>query len=104
VDRWRDGAATSTPGAARRWGAFSIYDVDFVPIPTVETAGARNVAGLHWFGVVQYVGADRSADWCEFYTALFGFSVCCPTRAALRHPAGSGSVLASPLRHASSCS
>jgi 4-hydroxyphenylpyruvate dioxygenase len=31
------------------------------------------VAGLHWFGVVQYVGADRSADWCAFYSSLFGF-------------------------------
>ena len=56
-----------------RWREFSIYDVDFVPIPTVETQ-VPAVAGLHWFGVVQYVGTERSADWCAFYTALFGFT------------------------------
>jgi 4-hydroxyphenylpyruvate dioxygenase len=57
-----------------RWREFSIYDVDFVPIPTV----AREVpplAGMHWFGVVQYVGLDRAADWCEFYASLFGFAI-----------------------------
>jgi len=73
VDRWSDGAATSTPGAARRWGAFCIYDVDFVPIPTVDPQ-VPATAGLHWFGIVQYVGEDRIADWTEFYGALFGFS------------------------------
>ncbi len=57
-----------------RWREFSIYDVDFVPIPTVEPA-VTALAGLHWFGVVQYVGADRAADWCAFYASLFGFAV-----------------------------
>ena len=56
-----------------RWREFSIYDVDFVPIPTVDTA-VEAVAGLHWFGIVQYVGVDRSADWAAFYTSLFGFA------------------------------
>src|SRR5262252_7521413 len=59
VDRYRD---------------FSIYDVDFVPIPAVE----RNppaLAGLHWFGLVQYIGNDRIEDWTEFYRELFGFEV-----------------------------
>src|SRR3954463_16308913 len=37
VDRYRD---------------FSIYDVDFVPIPTVEPQPPA-LAGLHWFGLVQ---------------------------------------------------
>src|SRR6185312_2918866 len=52
---------------------FSIYDVDFVPLP----GAARDVpavAGLHWFGVVQTVQADRSADWIDFYRHLLGFS------------------------------
>jgi 4-hydroxyphenylpyruvate dioxygenase len=52
---------------------FSIYDVDFVPIPTVDQHPPATV-GLHFFGVVQYIGNDRSADWAEFYAALFGFA------------------------------
>jgi 4-hydroxyphenylpyruvate dioxygenase len=54
-----------------RWREFSIYDVDFVPIPGVE----RNppaVAGLHFFGIVQYIGPGRAYDWLEFYRELFG--------------------------------
>lgn len=68
------GAGQSKVYFVDRWREFSIYDVDFVPIPTVE----RNVPaleGLHWFGVVQYVGLERAADWCAFYGSLFGFSV-----------------------------
>ena len=59
VDRYRD---------------FSIYDVDFVPLAGVE----RNppaVAALHWFGIVQAILGDRTADWLDFYQTLFGFSV-----------------------------
>ena len=67
------GAGASRIYFIDRWREFSIYDVDFVPIPTVETQ-VPAVAGLHWFGVVQYVGTERSADWCAFYTALFGFT------------------------------
>jgi 4-hydroxyphenylpyruvate dioxygenase len=55
-----------------RFEAFSIWDVDFVPIPTVERRPPA-IAGLHWFGIVQYIGADRMDDWCEFYRELFGF-------------------------------
>jgi len=51
---------------------FSIYDVDFTRIPTVEAAPPA-IAGLHWFGVVQYIGTDRMEDWTEFYAELFGF-------------------------------
>jgi 4-hydroxyphenylpyruvate dioxygenase len=57
VDRYRD---------------FSIYDVDFTPIPTVDSKPPA-VTGLHWFGLVQYVGNDRMRDWTEFYGELFGF-------------------------------
>ncbi|MBG9390173.1 VOC family protein [Caenimonas aquaedulcis] len=54
-----------------RWREFSIYDVDFVPIPSVD-AHPPAVAGIHFFGVVQYIGAFRSNDWIEFYAELFG--------------------------------
>ena len=57
-----------------RYREFSIYDVDFVPIPTVDRQPPA-VAGLHWFGLVQYIGIDRMADWCEFYRELFAFEV-----------------------------
>jgi 4-hydroxyphenylpyruvate dioxygenase len=66
------GVGTSRIYFVDRYREFSIYDVDFVPIPTVE----RNppaLAGLHWFGLVQYIGNDRMEDWSEFYRELFGF-------------------------------
>lgn len=65
------------PGSSRiyfvdRWSDFSIYDVDFIHIPTVDPR-VPAIEGLHWFGVVQYIGLQRADDWCEFYGALFGF-------------------------------
>lgn len=57
VDRYRD---------------FSIYDVDFVPIPTVDPNPPAQ-AGMHWFGLVQYIGLDRMEDWTEFYAEILGF-------------------------------
>ncbi len=79
-----------------RYREFSIYDVDFVPIPTVEPAPPA-VAGLHWFGLVQYIGNDRMEDWTEFYRELFGFDVLpddqrfgiLPKGRILRSPCGS---------------
>ena len=59
VDRWRD---------------FSIYDVDFLAIPSVDPQPPA-VAGIHFFGVVQYIGPGRSYDWIEFYGELFGMQV-----------------------------
>jgi len=59
VDRYRD---------------FSIYDVDFVPLAVTQSKPAA-VAGLHWFGIVQSILGDRTADWLDFYQNLFGFSV-----------------------------
>ncbi len=53
---------------------FSIYDVDFIPIPGIDARPAA-VAGLHFFGIVQYIGNDRAEDWTEFYHELFGFTV-----------------------------
>src|SRR6187549_86358 len=56
-----------------RYREFSIWDVDFVPIPGADRQ-APALVGLHWFGLVQYIDYDRMADWCEFYRELFGFA------------------------------
>ncbi len=56
-----------------RYKEFSIWDVDFVPIPTVDKHPPA-IAGLHWFGLVQYIGAARMEDWTEFYRELFAFT------------------------------
>ena len=52
---------------------FSIYDVDFV---RVEGPGATvpAIKDLHWFGLVQSVNPERTADWIDFYQTLFGFA------------------------------
>ncbi len=55
-----------------RYKEFSIYDVDFVPIPSVDRQPAP-LCDFRFFGIVQYIGADRLADWTEFYGELFGF-------------------------------
>jgi 4-hydroxyphenylpyruvate dioxygenase len=57
-----------------RYKEFSIYDVDFTPIPSVNQKPAAT-AGIHFFGVVQYIGPERSYDWIEFYKELLGFEV-----------------------------
>ena len=72
---------------------FSIYDVDFTPIPTVDMKPPA-LTGLHWFGVVQYIGNDRMEDWAEFYGELFGFK---PLPDDERHGIlPKGRILASP--------
>lgn len=65
------------PGGAHfffvdRWRDFSIWDIDFVPIPGVEPRPPA-VAGSRFFGVVQYIGTQRGPDWLAFYERLFGF-------------------------------
>ena len=55
-----------------RYEDFSIYDIDFRAIPNVDPDPPA-IGGLHFFGIVQYVGADRTADWVEFYSQIFGF-------------------------------
>jgi 4-hydroxyphenylpyruvate dioxygenase len=55
-----------------RYREFSIYTVDFVPIPRVEQQPPA-IAGLRWFGLVQYIGAGRTSDWTAFYRELFAF-------------------------------
>jgi 4-hydroxyphenylpyruvate dioxygenase len=66
------GVGTSRIYFVDRYDKFSIYDVDFVPIPTVDQQPPA-VDGLHFFGLVQYIGTDRADDWAEFYRELFGF-------------------------------
>lgn len=58
-----------------RWREFSIWDVDFVPIPgiTNDALHPPALAGMHWFGLVQYIGAGRADDWIAFYRELFGW-------------------------------
>jgi 4-hydroxyphenylpyruvate dioxygenase len=68
------GVGTSRIYFVDRYREFSIYDVDFTPIPTVDKKPPA-VAGLHFFGIVQYIGNDRTEDWTEFYAALLGFTV-----------------------------
>jgi 4-hydroxyphenylpyruvate dioxygenase len=71
--------AIHSVGASRiyfvdRHKEFSIYDVDFVTIPGVDK-NPPALEGLHLFGMVQYIGNDRSEDWIEFYRTLFGFDI-----------------------------
>src|SRR5690606_19632602 len=68
------GVGTSRIYFVDRYREFSIYDVDFTPIPTVDQHPPA-IAGLHFFGIVQYIGNDRTDDWTEFYASLFGFHV-----------------------------
>jgi 4-hydroxyphenylpyruvate dioxygenase len=67
------GAGDSLIYFVDRYEDFSIYDVDFVPLPGAEPRPPA-LAGLHWFGVVQTILADRTGDWLDFYQALFGFA------------------------------
>ena len=67
------------PGRSRfyfvdRWQEFSIYDIDFTPIPTVDQHPPA-LAGMSYFGVVQYIGADRSNDWMTYFEHMFDFEV-----------------------------
>jgi 4-hydroxyphenylpyruvate dioxygenase len=56
-----------------RYDEFSIYDVDFRAIPKVDPHPPA-IGAMHFFGIVQYVGPDRTADWVEFYSQIFGFA------------------------------
>jgi len=56
-----------------RWKEFSIYDIDFKPIPTVDQH-PKSIADMSYFGVVQYIGAGRSADWLAYFENIFDFA------------------------------
>ena len=78
-----------------RYREFSIWSVDFVPIPDVDQHPPP-VAGLHWFGIVQYIDVDRMDDWCEFYRELFGFAELPDDKRFGIMP--NGKILASPCK------
>jgi len=66
------------PGSTRfyfvdRWKEFSIYDIDFKPIPTVDQH-PKSIAEMSYFGVVQYIGVGRSADWLAYFENIFDFT------------------------------
>ncbi|APV49404.1 4-hydroxyphenylpyruvate dioxygenase [Betaproteobacteria bacterium GR16-43] len=67
------GVGTTRIYLVDRYKEFSIYSVDFVPIPGADPAPPA-IAGLHWFGLVQYVAQGRLDDWTVFYRELFGFT------------------------------
>jgi 4-hydroxyphenylpyruvate dioxygenase len=66
VDRF----AANSPNAAH-----TIYDVDFIALPYDAPKAEPSMTHSQFFGVVQAVQADRSADWIDFYQHLFGFTV-----------------------------
>jgi 4-hydroxyphenylpyruvate dioxygenase len=55
-----------------RYQDFSIYDVDFKFLPGANPRPPA-VGGLHFFGVVQAIGAGRTDEWLDFYGHLLGF-------------------------------
>ena len=94
------GAGDSRIYFVDRYHDFSIYDVDFTPIPTVDPHLSEQraaLADMHFFGIVQYIGTDRMEDWTEFYTRLFAFGLLpdnerfgiLPKGRVLRSPCGS---------------
>jgi 4-hydroxyphenylpyruvate dioxygenase len=66
------GAGDSILYFVDRFQDFSIYDVDFKPIPHAP-ADPPALAGLHFFGVVQAIGAGRAPEWIDFYQQLMDF-------------------------------
>ncbi|MCS6996183.1 MAG: 4-hydroxyphenylpyruvate dioxygenase [Casimicrobiaceae bacterium] len=72
---------------------FSVFDIDFRPIPGTDPT-VPAVAGTRFFGVVQYIAAGRYADWIHFYERLFGWK---PIPDELRFGVlPRGKILASP--------
>jgi 4-hydroxyphenylpyruvate dioxygenase len=89
------GVGDSTIYFVDRYRDFSIYDVDFVAMAGVEPRPPA-LGGLHWFGVVQTIRAERTSDWLDFYGSLFGFSALPHGRYFGVLP--SGTLLESPCR------
>lgn len=56
-----------------RYDEFSIFDIDFRAIPGVDQHPPA-LGKLSLFGLVQYVGAERTADWAAFYQQIFAFT------------------------------
>lgn len=52
--------------------SFSIYDVDFIPLPDVPQTPPA-LAEMQFFGVVQAIDTGRAPEWRDFYAQLFDF-------------------------------
>ena len=63
--------------------------------PDRRSASAGDSADCTSSGIVQYIGPDRTADWVEFYSQIFGFTPL-PDSNALRHHA-QGAAARKPL-------
>ncbi len=87
------GVGTSRIYFVDRHREFSIYSVDFVPIPGVDP-NPPALGNMRWFGIVQYIGPERTNDWLAFYQSLFGFTELGADRSTGVLP--SGCILASP--------
>jgi 4-hydroxyphenylpyruvate dioxygenase len=68
------GVADSILYLVDRHREFDIYDVDFI-FDDKAAQAAPALAGMYFFGIVQYVGVDRMEEWIDFYDQLFGFTV-----------------------------
>jgi 4-hydroxyphenylpyruvate dioxygenase len=66
------GAGDSILYFVDRFRDFSIYDVDFKPIPNVAP-NPPALAGMHFFGVVQAICGGRAPEWIDFYQQLMDF-------------------------------
>jgi 4-hydroxyphenylpyruvate dioxygenase len=66
------GAGDSILYFVDRFHDFSIYDVDFKPILHAEQHPPA-LTGMHFFGVVQTIGAARLPEWIDFYQQLMDF-------------------------------
>ncbi|WP_323000327.1 4-hydroxyphenylpyruvate dioxygenase [Castellaniella sp.] len=74
----------------------SIYDVDFEYL-TDDTAPAPVIEGLKFFGIVQYINPDSTAEWTDFYGRMMGFRALPPhTRFGILPQ---GAILQSPHGH-----
>lgn len=74
----------------------SIYDVDFEYL-TDDHAAPPIVEGLKFFGIVQYINPESTAEWTDFYARMMGFRSLPPdTRFGILPR---GTILQSPQGH-----
>jgi 4-hydroxyphenylpyruvate dioxygenase len=89
------GAGDSILYFVDRVGDFSIYDVDFKPIPGAPQQPPA-LAGMHFFGVVQSIDEGRQPEWCDFYRQLMHFEAL--PEGEFFGVVPKGTLLASPCR------
>ncbi|MBD8532920.1 MULTISPECIES: 4-hydroxyphenylpyruvate dioxygenase [unclassified Massilia] len=89
------GAGDSILYFVDRVGDFSIYDVDFKPIPNAPQQPPA-LAGMHFFGVVQSIDEGRQPEWSDFYRQLLHFEAL--PEGQFFGVVPKGTLLASPCR------